>query len=129
MWCPTPPPGPAVRKNSPDPIGLMDNFLTGMPQWRRNKWHWDKKIEKASRFLKESVPPLKTFSPKNSNLDVLESNGKVLEDSYWDKWDGNSYTLETGSFISHVKLAEATARLGINEKAKVLKEGSKHWGL
>ena len=88
-----------------------------------NKRQWEKKIEKVSRFLK-------TFTPKNSNLDVLESYGKVLDDSYWDKWEGNSYKQETGSFISHMKLAEAAARLGIMEKAKVaetckmLKEGA-----
>ena len=68
-----------------------------MQHWRQNKKQWDKRIEKVSRFLKESVPPLKTFSPKNSNLDVLESYGKVLEDSYWDKWEGNSYKQKCGS--------------------------------
>ena len=76
-----------------------------MPQWRRNKRQWEKKIEKVSRFLKESEPTLKTFTPKNSNLDVLESYGKVLDDFYWDKWEGNSYKQEAGSFIQHVKLA------------------------
>ena len=50
-----------------------------MPQWRQNRRQWDKKIEKVSKYLKESIPKLKTFSPKNSNLDVLDSYGKVLE--------------------------------------------------
>ena len=62
-----------------------------MPQRRQNKRQWDKKIEKVSKFLKESVPTLKTFTPKNSNLEVLDSYGKVLDDSYWSKWKGNSY--------------------------------------
>ena len=90
-----------------------------MPQWRQNKRQWEKKIEKVSKFLKESVPTLKTFTPKNSNLEVLDSYGKVLDDSYWSKWEGNSYKQESGSFIDHVRLAAAAARLGLCEKLKV----------
>ena len=68
-----------------------------MAQWRRSTRQWYKKIEKVSRFLKESEPNLKTFTPKNSNLEVLENYGKVQEDSYWDKWEGNSYKQKCGS--------------------------------
>ena len=76
--------------------------MSGTPQWRQDKRLWDKKIEKVSRFLKESVPTLKTFTPKNSNLEVLDSYEKVLDDSYWSKWEGNSYKQEAGSFIGHL---------------------------
>ena len=69
--------------------------------------------------MKESVPTLKTFTPKNSNLEVLDSYDKVLDDSYWSKWEGNSYKQEEGSFIDHLKLAAAAARLGLCEKSKV----------
>ena len=69
--------------------------------------------------MKELVQQLKTFTPKSSNLDVLDSYGKVLDDSYWSKWEGNSYKQESGSFIDHVRLAAAAARLGLCEKSKV----------
>ena len=90
-----------------------------MHQWRQDKRLWDKKIEKVSRFRKEVLPAPKTFSPKNSNLEVLDRYDKELEDSYWSKWERNSYKQEKGSFIDHQKLAAAAARLGLREKSKV----------
>ena len=90
-----------------------------MHQWRQDKRLWDKKIEKVSKFRKELIPALKTFTPKNSNLEVLDSYDKGLDDSYWSKWEGNSYKQEEGSFIDHQKLAAAAVRLGLREKSKV----------
>ena len=92
-----------------------------MPQWRRSKRLWDKKIEKATRFKKDEEPKLKGFTPKNGNVEILENYGKVLNDSYWEKWDSNAYKEEFGSFVSHVRMAEAAARLGLVEKEKVAK--------
>ena len=57
-----------------------------MPQLRRSKRLWDKKIEKATRFKKDEEPKLKSFMPKNGNVEILENYGKVLSDSYWEKW-------------------------------------------
>ena len=67
-----------------------------MPQWRQNRRQWDKKIEKVSKYLKESVPQLKTFTPKNSNLEVLDSYRKVLEDSYWSKCQVSGVRCQVG---------------------------------
>ena len=46
-----------------------------------------------------------------------------MEDSYWKKWEGNSYKKELVSFISHIKMTEAAARLGLVEKRKVAETG------
>ena len=43
-----------------------------MPQWRRSKRLWDKKIEKATRFKEEEEPKIKCFL-----VEILESYGKV----------------------------------------------------
>ena len=49
--------------------------------------------------MKESVPTLKTFTTKNSNLEVLDSYDKVLDDSYWSKWEVVNNPEEIGSLV------------------------------
>ena len=53
-------------------------LFSGMPEWRRSKRLWDKKIEKATRFKKDEEPKLKSFTPKDGNVEILKNYRKVL---------------------------------------------------
>ena len=53
-----------------------------MPQWRKAKRLWYKKIERATRFKKDEETKLKSFMPKNGKVEILENYGKVVSDSY-----------------------------------------------
>ena len=98
--------------------------MSGTPQWRQDKRLWDKKIEKVSRFLKESVPTLKAFTPKNSNLEVLDSYDKVLDDSYWSKWEVVNNPEEIGS-LGLLGLLEVAMQFDMAPgRGRVLEQGN-----
>jgi hypothetical protein len=67
----------------------------------------------------EVEPPLKKFTPDNTNLKVLESYGKVLDDEYWSVWEKNLYKKEKGSLIDHRKVGELASKLDMVEESKV----------
>ena len=53
-----------------------------MPQWRKAKRRWDKKIERATRFKYDGEPKLKSFIPKNGKVEMLETYVSVVSNSY-----------------------------------------------
>ena len=95
---------------------------------------WNKKLENAFRRDPEVEQPLKQFTPKNKNLEVLEDYTKVLGKEYWDQWKKHEYVVTPGSIIDHEKLAEIAERLELKEQEKVeeiagMLEHGRIWGL
>ena len=87
-------------------------------------------MENAIRRDPEVEPPLKQFTPKNKNLEVLEDYTKVLGKDYWDQWDKHEYVVTPGSIIDHGKLGEIAERLELKEQANVEEIAGmlEHWG-
>jgi hypothetical protein len=75
----------------------------------------------AMRADWEEAPPLKQFTPKCRNLDILEhySGSKDLGEEYWSKWDKKDYTHRQGSMVDHEALKRVAARLGYKDMGKV----------
>ena len=95
-----------------------------MPQWRRSKRLWDKKIEKATRFKKDEEPKLKSFTPKNGNVEILENYGKVLSDSYWEKWDSSGLGLvEKEKVAKTCQMLKDGANIGVSGEGRWATEG------
>ena len=81
----------------------------------------DKHLYTAMREQWEEAPPLKTFKPKCSNLDILDdyASSPDLGEEYWSKWDKKEYEPRMGSMVDHVALERVATRLGYNDMRKV----------
>ena len=81
----------------------------------------DKHLYTAMRTEWEEAPPLKSFTPKCKNLEVLEdySGTPDLGEEYWSKWDKKEYQLRQGSMVDHVALDRVARRLGYKDMGKV----------
>ena len=53
-----------------------------MPQGRKAKRRWDKKIERATRFKEDREPKLKSFMPKKGEVEMIETYGNVVSNAY-----------------------------------------------
>ena len=101
------------------PTVIASTLFVAGPEWKEVLRRWNKKLENAIRRDPEVEPPLKQFTPKNKNLEVLEENTKVLGKDYWDQCDKHDYVVAPGSIIDHEKLVEIAERLELKEQAKV----------
>ena len=70
----------------------------------------------------EVEPPLRSFTPSNGNLKILESYGHQLGDDYWAVLEKKCYREERGSMIDQKKMEEIAKRLEIPDKAKVQRD-------
>ena len=74
--------------------------------------------------MKDLVPTLKTFTAKNSNLEVLDSYDKVLDDSYWSKWEVVNNPEEIGS-LGRLGLLEVAMQFDMAPgRGRVLEQGN-----
>ena len=70
------------------------------------------------------VPTLKTFTAKNSNLEVLDCYDKVLDDSYWSKWEVVNNPEEIGS-LGLLGLLEVAMQFDMAPgRGRVLEQGN-----
>ena len=81
----------------------------------------DRHLYTAMRADWEEAPPLKQFTPKCRNLDILEdySGSMELGEEYWSKWDKKEYTHRQGSMVDHKALKRVAVRLGYKDMRKV----------
>ena len=81
----------------------------------------DKHLYTAMRAEWEEAPPLKSFTPKCQNLDILEDYSRTpdLGEEYWSKWDKKDYQERKGSMVDHVALERVATRIGYKDMAKV----------
>ena len=81
----------------------------------------DKHLYTAMRTEWEEAPPLKSFTPKCQNLDILEDYSRTpdLGEEYWAKWDKKAYQERSGSMVDHVALERVANRIGYKDMAKV----------
>ena len=81
----------------------------------------DKHLYTAMRAEWEEAPPLKSFTPKCQNLDILEDYSRTpdLGEEYWAKWDKKAYQERSGSMVDHVALERVANRIGYKDMAKV----------
>ena len=74
--------------------------------------------------MKDLVPTLKTFTAKNSNLEVLDCYDKVLDDSYWSKWEVVNNPEEIGS-LGRLGLLEVAMQFDMAPgRGRVLEQGN-----
>ena len=64
----------------------------------------DRHLYNAMRADWEEGPPLKQFTPKCRNLDILEdySGSMELGEEYWSKWDKKDYTHRQGNGAARI---------------------------
>ena len=81
----------------------------------------DRHLYKAMRADWEEGPPLKNFTAKCKNLEIMkEYSGSVdLDEDYWSKWDKKEYTPTHGSMVDHKALKRVAVRLGYKDMKKV----------
>jgi hypothetical protein len=81
----------------------------------------DKHLYTAMRKEWEEAPPLKSFTPKCKNLEILEdySGTQDLGEEYWSKWDKKDYHERNGSMVDHEALERVATRLGYKDMKKV----------
>ena len=74
--------------------------------------------------MKDLVPTLKTFTAKNSNPEVLDCYDKVLDDSYWSKWEVVNNPEEIGS-LGRLGLLEVAMQFDMAPgRGRVLEQGN-----
>ena len=90
----------------------------------------DKHLYTALRELWKEAPPLKTFSPKCNNLEILDDyeSSPDLGEEYWSKWNKREYKPRQGSMVDHEALERVATRLGYADmgKVKYISEFLKH---
>ena len=93
---------------------------------------WEMELETAVGRSREADPPLKDFSPKNSEIPILEDYSKEdLGEDYWGKWPSNPYKEEMGSRMDRIAMQSIADEIGYKRKDKVkdivnnLKNGAK----
>ena len=112
---------------------FIDEKCLGGIRLKKN-WLSKEEVDKAVREVKlPDEPPLKSWTPSNPNLPIMNKYSKVMSSEYWENWI--PYTLEEAmkekSWVDPVMLESEAKRVGMildrdkKEMLKYLAEGAR----